>query len=200
MALSIFVPIAYIVSLFLALAAFSKLYRRREVRRLEKYHALKTAEDEINAPRAIYHALAAVQEEYPDGDANDERWVVPRATLQSALVARAVVALQNMSALRSDKEALAALLERGSVGDDAATMLETMDQDIRAEVMEIVREAGRFDQSWSKIIFQTAGEISTNMGFRNVLLGIAKQRESEAAKTAQLGLRVPTISVPSSTN
>lgn len=119
---------------------------------------------------------------------------MPRATLQGALIARAVAALRNMSTLRSDKQALAALLERGSVGDDAAVLLETMDEDIRAEVMAIVREAGRFEQSWSKLIFQSAGEISSNLRYRDVLLEINKQREEEAAKTRQLGLPVPTIS------
>lgn len=194
MALSVFVPIAYIATLFLALAAFSKVYRRRETKRKTAYQVTKTADEDVNAPRAIYNALAGVQDEFPDGDANDPDWIVPRATLQGALTARAVAALRNMSTLRSDKQALAALLERGSVGDDAAVLLETMDEDIRAEVMAIVREAGRFEQSWSKLIFQSAGEISSNLRYRDVLLDINKQREEEAAKTRQLGLPVPTIS------
>lgn len=193
MALPIYVPIAYIVTLFAALAAFSKVYRRREVKRLQQYHDTSGAESEINVERAIYTTLASIQEEFPEGDANDPAWVVPRTTLQSALIARAVKALRSMSELRSDKQALATLLERGSVGDDAAVLLETMDKDIRAEVMSIVREAGRFDESWSKLIFQSANEILQNMNYRDVLLDIGKQREEEAAKTRQLGLPVPTI-------
>ncbi|WFD02725.1 Translocation protein S66 [Malassezia obtusa] len=193
MALSIFVPIAYIVTLFAALAAFSKVYRRREVKRLQEYQEASNVESEVNAQRAIYNALAAIQEDFPDGDANDSGWVVPRATLQGALIARAVNALKSMSELRSDKQALATLLERGSVGDDAAVLLETMDNDIRKEVMSIVREAGRFDQSWSKLIFQSANEILSNLRCRDILMDIGKQREEEAAKTRQMGLPVPTM-------
>ena len=99
--------------------------------------------------------------------------------------------LKSMNDLRSDKQALATLLERGSVGDDAAVLLETMDNDIRKEVMAIVREAGRFDQSWSKLIFQSANEIVSNLRYRDILLDIGKQREEEAAKTRQMGLPVP---------
>lgn len=145
----------------------------------------------MNAERAIYNTLADVQEEFPDGDADDSGWVVPRATLQGALLARAVNVLKSMNDLRSDKQALATLLERGSVGDDAAVLLETMDNDIRKEVMAIVREAGRFDQSWSKLIFQSANEIVSNLRYRDILLDIGKQREEEAAKTRQMGLPVP---------
>ncbi|WFD42467.1 Translocation protein S66 [Malassezia psittaci] len=193
MALPIIVPIAYIVTLLAGLAAFSKVYRRRESKRLQAYQQSSSASQEVNPQRAIYHALADIQEEFPDGDAKDNRWVVPRATLQGALLARAVEVLKSMNELRSDKQALAALLERGSVGDDAAVLLETMDNDIRKEVMEIVREAGKFDQSWSKLIFQSANEVLANLRCRDILLDITKQREEEIAKTRQLGLPVPTI-------
>ncbi|KAI3626157.1 hypothetical protein CBS9595_001518 [Malassezia furfur] len=194
MALSIFVPIAYIATLFAALAAFSKVYRRRETRRLQEYQEASNAKNEVNAERAIYNTLADVQEEFPDGGADDSGWVVPRATLQGALLARAVNVLKSMNDLRSDKQALATLLERGSVGDDAAVLLETMDNDIRKEVMAIVREAGRFDQSWSKLIFQSANEIVSNLRYRDILLDIGKQREEEAAKTRQMGLPVREMS------
>lgn len=147
MALSIFVPIAYIATLFAALAAFSKVYRRRETLRLQEYQEASSAKNEVNAERAIYNTLADVQEEFPDGGADDSGWVVPRATLQGALLARAVNVLKSMNDLRSDKQALATLLERGSVGDDAAVLLETMDNDIRKEVMAIVREAGRLTRA-----------------------------------------------------
>ncbi|WFC98386.1 Translocation protein S66 [Malassezia yamatoensis] len=193
MALPIIVPIAYIVTLLAGLAAFSKVYRRRESKRLQAYQQSSSASQEVNPQRAIYRALADIQEEFPDGDAKDNRWLVPRATLQGALLARAVEVLRSMNELRSDKQALAALLERGSVGDDAAVLLETMDNDIRKEVMEIVREAGRFDPSWSKLLFQSANEVLANLRCRDILLDITKQREEEIAKTRQLGLPVPTI-------
>ena len=70
-------------------------------------------------------------------------------------------------------------MERGSVGDDAAVMLEAMESEVRGEVLDIVNEAGRFSPSWSKVIFQTAGEISANLRCRDALLEIMEQREEE---------------------
>ncbi|WFD31416.1 Translocation protein S66 [Malassezia sp. CBS 17886] len=191
MALSIVAPVAYIATLFLALALFSRVYRRRSLARVQAYQRASADDAQLQPARAIYRTLAAVQETYPEAPADAPEWVVPRATLQSALLDRAVVALRRMTDLRRDKHALSTLLENGSLGDDAATMLEAMETDVRAEIMEIVREAGRFNPSWSKIIFESAGEISANMRCRDVLLGVGQQREDEAAKTRQLGLAVP---------
>ncbi|PKI84207.1 Translocation protein S66 [Malassezia vespertilionis] len=190
MALSIFVPIAYIASLFAALALFSKVYRSRTQRLWRQYQESTAADKSMVPARAIYNALAEVQDEYPDEDPTSPAWVVPRATLQGALLARAVTALRNMAELRENKSALTSLLEKGSVGDDAAALLETMDQDLRVEVTHIVREAGRFDESWSKLIFESANQVSTNMRYRDIVLDINKQRDEETAKTHQLGLEV----------
>jgi len=180
MALSIFVPIAYIVTLFLSLALFSKVYRSRTGQRFKSFQLASSAEAASQPDRAIYQALAAAQQDIPSEEpADSEAWVVPRATLQAALVARAVAALRRLTVLRSDKQALSSLLERGSVGDDAAVMLEAMESEVRGEVLDIVNEAGRFSPSWSKVIFQTAGEISANLRCRDALLEIMEQREEE---------------------
>lgn len=179
MALSIFVPIAYIVTLFASLSLFSKLYRRRTQKRLDRFQAASSADSELQVDRAIYKALGEIQEVYPDAPANSEEWIVPRVTLQASLLSRAVAALRRMSELRMDKQALQTLLDRGSLGDDAAVMLEAKENEARAEAFEIAREAGRFNPNWSKLIFENANQISINLQFRDVLMNISKQREEE---------------------
>lgn len=179
MALSIFVPLAYIVTLFASLALFSKVYRARTQKRRAKLQTLLSDAADGQVDRAIYQALSDIQGESFDAPANDTAWTVPKATLQAALLARAVSTLKTMGKLRQDKQALQTLLERGSVGDDSAAMLETKENDTRNEAFEISREAGRFHPSWSKLIFENANQIAINLAFRDVLLNISKQREEE---------------------
>lgn len=193
MALSISVPIAYIVTLFASLALFSKFYRARTQRRSIKFQEAASEDVDVQPDRAIYQALSNVQEEYPDLPANAEEWIVPRHLLQASLLARAVAALRRMSSLREDKQALQSLLDRGSLGDDAATMLEAKENETRNEAFDIARQAGRFNPNWSKLIFENANQISINLTFRDVLLNISKQREEEVAKMRQMGMDPPKL-------
>lgn len=193
MALSIFVPIAYIVTLYVGLSLFSKVYRRRATQRMQKFQAVSSQAADIQPDRAIYKALSAIQEEYPDEPADSDEWIVPRETLQASLLARAVAVLRTMSALRLDKQALQSLLDRGSLGDDAATMLEAKESEVRSEAFQIVREANRFHQAWGKLIFENANQVSTNLTYRDVLLNISKQRQEEQNKMRQMGMEVPEL-------
>ena len=193
MALSIFVPIAYIVTLFVSLSLFSKVYRRRALRVMQRYQAVSSQEAEIQPDRAIFKALSEIQGNYPNEPADSDEWIVPRQTLQAALLARAVAVLRSMSSLRLDKQALQSLLDRGSLGDDAATMLEAKEGEVRAEAFDVVREANRFHPAWGKLIFETANHSSTNLTYRDVLLNIHKQREEEVAKMRQMGLEAPKL-------
>ena len=106
MALSIFVPIAYIVTLFVSLSLFSKVYRRRALRVMQRYQAVSSQEAEIQPDRAIFKALSEIQGNYPNEPADSDEWIVPRQTLQAALIARAVAVLRSMSSLLLDKQAL----------------------------------------------------------------------------------------------
>ena len=193
MTLSIFVPIAYIAALYLSLALFSKIYRRRAQRTMQKYQNTSSQDAGTQPARAIYKALSEIQEAYPDEPAESEEWIVPRETLQASLLARAVAVLRIMSRLRLDKQALQSLLESGSLGDDAATMLEAKETEIRDEAFQIVREANRFHPSWGRLIFENANQISSNLNHRDILLNISKQRTDEQAKMRQMGMNVPEL-------
>lgn len=193
MTLSIFVPIAYIVVLYLSLSLFSKVYRRRAQRNMQKYQITSSQDAESQPARAIYKALSEIQEDYPDEPAESEEWIVPRETLQASLLARAVAVLRIMSRLRLDKQALQSLLESGSLGDDAATMLEAKETEVRDEAFQIVREANRFHPSWGRLIFENANQISSNLNHRDILLNISKQRTDEQTKMRQMGMNVPEL-------
>ena len=151
MTLSIFVPIAYIAALYLSLSLFSKIYRRRAQRTMQKYQNTSSQDAETQP------------------------------------------VLRIMSRLRLDKQALQSLLESGSLGDDAATMLEAKETEIRDEAFQIVREANRFHPSWGRLIFENANQISSNLNHRDILLNISKQRTDEQAKMRQMGMNVPEL-------
>lgn len=176
MGLSIFVPLAYIVSLFLSLSLFSRVYRRRAAQRAAETQVTVGGDGEQRPALAIHSALKAVQEEIPSPDDPDS-WIVPRATLQASLLASAADSMQRMLALRMDKQALQTLLERGSLGDDAASMLESAERDAQAELVSISRDASEHHQSWGKQIFDSAGEVVENYEARNIVLDINRQRE-----------------------
>ncbi|WFD36095.1 Translocation protein S66 [Malassezia cuniculi] len=197
MGLPIFVPLAYIVSLFLCLSLFSRVYRRRAAQRVAATQVSINAEGEHRPAMAIHAALKAVQEEIPS-PAETDAWIVPRATLQASLLASAADSMQRMFTLKMDKQALQALLERGSLGDDAASMLETAEKDAQAELMSISHNASEHHQGWSKLIFDSAGEVIENYRARNIVLDIANQREKQTVATRNMGLAIPepTITLP----
>lgn len=194
MGLSIFVPLAYIASLFLCLSLFSSVYRRRAAKRVAATQVRLGAEGEQRPAHAIHAALKAVQEEIPEPEDKDS-WIVPRATLQAALLASAAHSMKRMYVVRQDKQALQTLLERGSLGDDAASMFETAEREAQGEIMSIAREAGEYHSGWTKMIFESAGEVVDNYRARNIVLDIDRQREVQAAVTRNMGLQIPQPSI-----
>lgn len=210
MGLSIFVPVTYITVLFLSLAAFSRVYRGRRAQRLVAHQFDTTSRIGEQTAKPIYEALAAIQEDLPPMDAPPGEWVVPKPTLQAALIVRAADSLRRMTLLQQDKHALSALLERGSIGDDATTMLEAAEGQLQSELMDIQTSAAAFHESWSKLIFESASQVLANHLHRQIVDGIDKQREEEGvsqstysslhavAKMQRLGLEIPkpTIELP----
>lgn len=178
MGLSILVPIAYIATLFLSLALFSRVYRGRMVQRLTA-HGQDTTERVERTAKPVYEALAAIQEEMPPPGSPPSEWLVPRSTLQAALLVRAVDAVRRMMLVQRDKQAVGMLLERGQIGDDAATMLEATEKEAQAELIDVSQSAAAFHEGWGNLIFETANEVMANWVFRDVLSGIPKQCEEE---------------------
>jgi translocation protein SEC66 len=66
--------------------------------------------------------------------------VVPETVLKAALLRRATEDINRLMALRSQKPALAGLLQKGSVGDDLWQRFLRAEKDMEDEVRDVVSE------------------------------------------------------------
>jgi translocation protein SEC66 len=65
---------------------------------------------------------------------------VPESVLKAALLRRATEDIRRVMALRSQKQALAMLLQRGSVGDDLWQRFLRAEKEMEEEVRDVVSE------------------------------------------------------------
>lgn len=151
---SVFVPIIYLTVLMGGLGTFSYFYRRRQavtpVSQLDEWFPPNTARD-------VYFSLQAQGDDVPTG------------ILKSALLLRAVEDIKRLSQIQVRKNALNALMQKGGAGDDLWTRFLQLEEEMKAEVMDVVNEAGALQQDWNQIIFQTANEMWLNDQSREVL-------------------------------
>lgn len=121
------VPIAYISILFGSLYTFSNIYRKRK--------AAKAASLEPWFPphlqRNIY--LTLLHMESPK---------CPDSILKAALLRRATEDINRIVQIRSAKQALQTLLQRGSVGDDLWQRFQRAEKEIEEELRDVVNEVG----------------------------------------------------------
>jgi translocation protein SEC66 len=123
------VPIAYITVLFGSLYTFSNVNRKRK--------AAKAAALEPWFPphlqRNIY--LSLLHMESPK---------CPDSILKAALLRRATEDIQRIVQIRSAKQALQVLLQRGSVGDDLWQRFQRAEKEIEEELRDVVNEVGSY--------------------------------------------------------
>lgn len=67
---------------------------------------------------------------------------IPESVLKAALLRRATEDIRRVLALRSQKQALAMLLQRGSVGDDLWQRFMRAEKEMEEEVKDVVSEVG----------------------------------------------------------
>jgi hypothetical protein len=65
---------------------------------------------------------------------------VPETVLKAALLRRAIEDIKRVMALRNQKQALAMLLQRGSVGDDLWQRFQRAEKEMEDEVRDVVAE------------------------------------------------------------
>jgi translocation protein SEC66 len=68
--------------------------------------------------------------------------------------------------LRSQKQALSMLLQRGSVGDDLWQRFLRAEKEMEDEVRDVVAEANAYVPGWGQVIFQSANEMLNNDLYR----------------------------------
>ncbi|KAJ1979695.1 translocation protein Sec66 [Dimargaris verticillata] len=122
--------------------------------------------------RELYYALT---------DAGDK---VPSATLQSALIKRAVTDVQRAIELQTKKQTLSALVKAGSIGEDVWTQFQAAEAELENEMIDIVQEANTIRPGWGQGIFQIASEILGHQKIRE--LQTKTERREQGAKDVQI--------------
>jgi translocation protein SEC66 len=148
--LSLLIPISYLSILIASMGTFSYLYRRRQHQaklRLAPYFPPHTT-------RNIYLSLLHLP------DTSDAK--VPDSVLRAALLSRAMTDIHRIMEVRTRKPALATLLQRGVVGDEIFQRVVRAEQELEAELKDVVAEANGLAPEWGKTIFQSAGEMVQN--------------------------------------
>ncbi|KAL9931963.1 hypothetical protein V8E36_009278 [Tilletia maclaganii] len=184
MALSILAPVAYIGFLIIALLSFSRIYRKRQAAAFAKTH--KPWFDG-HPERDVYQTLVAAQ--------NDQ---IPEEVLKAALLSRAMTDVRRIIRMRDDKQALAVLAQKGSIGDETMAHFALAEKELEAEILDVVSEANTYKEGWGQIIFPTASEMVAHLKHKEIYYGIQTQREAETEALEKAGKPVPkaTIELP----
>ncbi|KAK5458408.1 Translocation protein S66 [Exophiala xenobiotica] len=161
--LSLLGPIAYLGILIGSMATFSHLYRQRQINsklRLAPYFS-------AHAARNIYLSLLHMSDS--DSNPNGGGVKVPDSVLRAALLARAVEDVQRVMEVRTRKQPLAQLLQRGVVGDEIFQRLTRAEQELEIEIKDVMNEANALAPQWGNHIFQSANEMVNNKMLRDKL-------------------------------
>ncbi|KAI5786421.1 Pre protein translocase subunit Sec66-domain-containing protein [Peziza echinospora] len=165
--LSLIAPLIYIAVLVGSLAVFSSLYRKRKASRaaaLEPWFPTHTARD-------VYLTLLHLDTTPP----------VPTSLLKAALLRRATEDINRIITIRSAKQSLGQLLQKGSIGDDLWTRFTAAEKEIEEELRDVVMEANAFKADWGATIFQTANEMLLNERLRERAAEVASHAATERA-------------------
>ncbi|KAI5866868.1 Sec62/63 complex, subunit Sec66 [Durotheca rogersii] len=159
--LSLALPFAYITVLGGSLYTFSTIYRKRKASQnanLEPWFP-------THLQRNIYLTLLHMEPEAGQEKAPK----VPDSVIRAALLRRAVEDIHRIIQIRTSKQALNTLLQRGSVGDDLNQRFLRAEKEIEEELRDVVSEANALAPGWGQIIFQSANEIAANTMLRGRL-------------------------------
>lgn len=135
---NLILPTVYLVIVTGSLYTFSSLYRKRKL--------AKAAQLEPWFPthrqRDIYLSLLHLDpsEASAGGDSEKTLSKVPDSVLKAALLQRALEDIRRILQLRTSKPALQTLLQRGSVSDELWQRFQRAEQEMEAEVKDVVNE------------------------------------------------------------
>jgi len=99
--------------------------------------------------RDIYFSLLHLEPSASASKEKEKEKKIPESVLKAALLRRACEDIKRVMALRSQKQALSMLLQRGSVGDDLWQRFLRAEKEMEDEVRDVVNEVrtchiGRF--------------------------------------------------------
>ncbi|KAI1368048.1 Sec62/63 complex, subunit Sec66 [Xylaria arbuscula] len=168
---SLALPFAYITVLGGSLYTFSTVYRKRK--------AVQSANLEpwfqTHLQRDVYLTLLDMQPE--PGEEKGAR--IPDSVIRAALLRRAVEDIRRIIQIRTSKQALTTLIQRGSVGDELLHRFQAAEKEIEEELRDVVSEANALAPGWGNSIFQSANEIAANTALRSSLEKIEGHLEAD---------------------
>ncbi|KAF2435848.1 hypothetical protein EJ08DRAFT_645530 [Tothia fuscella] len=166
--LALALPFAYLGVLVGIMASFSRLYRQNKARKAASLAPWFGP----HLQRDLYLSLLHIE---PD----EKTPRVPESILKAALLRRATEDIHRIISIRNTKSALAALLQRGSVGDDLWQRFQRAEKEIEEELRDVVNEANAFSPNWGATIFQSANEMASNQMIRKRMDELQAQKDSE---------------------
>ncbi|KAH9825435.1 endoplasmic reticulum translocation complex chain SEC66 [Teratosphaeria destructans] len=200
-------PTIYISLLIAGLWSFSTLYRKRQLSRQAKLEPWFPA----HRQRDLYLSLLHLDPEEASSGGDDEKKLkkVPDSVLKAALLQRALEDVKRIVVLRTSKPALQTLLQRGSVGDELWQRFLRAEQEMEAEIKDVVTEvrgttvhdawrrhtnelqANAFSAGWGQVIFQSANEMNQNRILKERMAEMQAQLEKEKAwwETKRAGIQ-----------
>ncbi|KAI0817549.1 Sec62/63 complex, subunit Sec66 [Xylaria sp. FL0064] len=169
--MSLALPVAYLTVLGGSLYTFSTIYRKRK--------AAQSANLEPWFPphlqRNVYLSLLHMEPEAGQEKAPK----VPDSIIRAALLRRAVENIRRIINIRTSKQALNTLLQKGSVGEDLNHRFLAAEKEIEEELRDVVSEANALAPGWGQTIFQSANEIAGNTILRTRLEEIESRMEAD---------------------
>jgi len=138
---NLLLPTLYLIIVIGSLYTFSSTYRKRQISKAAKLEPWFPS----HRQRDIYLSLLHLDpsDQAGSGDGEKKLSKVPDSVLKAALLQRALEDIKRIVQLRSSKQALQTLLQRGSVGDDLWKRFLTAEQEMEAEVKDVVNEVRR---------------------------------------------------------
>ncbi|KAI9813079.1 MAG: translocation protein S66 [Pycnora praestabilis] len=169
--LGLAVSLAYLSILVGSLATFSFLYRKRKAARASSLAPWFPP----HLQRNIYLSLLHLE----PNTSSQKATPVPESVLKAALLRRATEDIHRILAIRSAKQALSNLLQRGSVGDDLWQRFQRAEKEVEEELRDVVNEANAFAPNWGQTIFQSANEMAASAMIRKRTEEIQAQAKPE---------------------
>ncbi|KAL0075969.1 Pre protein translocase subunit Sec66-domain-containing protein [Phycomyces blakesleeanus] len=91
-------------------------------------------------------------------------------------------AVRRLVQVQQEKPALQQLMRTGSIGDDLWRDFGVAEQDIMAELQEVVGEANTYKENWGQTIFSTAAQMLEHEKQKAMLVEMKELKEVEDKK------------------
>ncbi|KAI7869764.1 Sec62/63 complex, subunit Sec66 [Spinellus fusiger] len=161
---SLVLPAIYLGGCIAAMSAFSYVYRR--------ITGSQMAEPWFGINHEKEQYITLLNCETP----------IPEHHLRAALLRRTMEAVRRLVEMQQEKPALQQLMRTGSIGDDLWRDFNMADEEIMAELQDIVQEANTYRENWGQTIFSTAAQMLEHEKQKTMLLDMKVLQEEEEKK------------------